>query len=233
MQGLSLRSVLQPIVDAHTGRILGHEALLRGPAHSAWESPAALFAEADRRSERQSLESEARRLAVARLPDLSANQLLFVNVDPVVPPSDPPIPAPPDRVVLEITETRSLVDDSALLDRIAAWRTQGHRIAIDDYGAGYMGLGAALAVRPDIVKIDRYVTVGAVADPLRQAAVEAVLNFCEKADAIVIAEGVETPEEYWLLRHLGVRYMQGYLFGRPADTPRGDWVTLPSRLPVL
>ena len=89
MWEITLRSVLQPIVDAESGQILGHEALLRGPEGTEWESPAALFAEAARRGASEALEMEARRLAVARLADLPENQALFINVDPILAQSPP------------------------------------------------------------------------------------------------------------------------------------------------
>lgn len=93
---------------------MGHEALLRRPAGSHWESPAALFAEAERRGERAILESEARRLALAQLGDLPDNQDLFINVDPIVFQSTPPIiPRTTERVILEVTETRSILTRTA------------------------------------------------------------------------------------------------------------------------
>lgn len=230
MWGLSLRSDLQPIVDAQTGQVIGHEALLRGPAGSDMESPAALFAEAVRRGETEAMETEARRLAVSRLADLPLDQDLFVNVDPILSQSTPPIVPPRARVVLEISETRSILNESHLMDHIARWRTYGYRIALDDYGAGYMGLGTALMVRPDVVKIDRSVTVGAVTDPMRQAAVIAVLYVANVSGAIVIAEGVETPQDFWLLRQLGIRYMQGFLLGKPQYAPHPGPIALPPHI---
>lgn len=173
------------------------------------------------------MEYQARRLAVERLSDLPPGADLFINIDPIIPPASPPIPAPPDRVVLEISESRSILDSADLMERILAWRRAGHRIAIDDYGAGYWGLGAALALRPDIVKIDRSVLVGAVTERVRQAAVQAVLYVCETLGAMVIAEGVETADEYELLKSLGVRYMQGWLWGHAQSAPNLGPMPLP------
>lgn len=136
------------------------------------------------------------------------------------------------RVVLEVTETRPILDDAHLMDHITAWRDQGYRIALDDYGVGYMGVGALLTVRPHIVKIDRAVTAGAWRDSVRQAAVMAILHVAHAAGAIVIAEGVETAAEYWLLRQLGVRYMQGYFFAKPQFAPHVGPMALPPRLPT-
>lgn len=228
-----LRSDLQPIVHAHLGTILGHEALLRGEAGTEFESPDALIGEATQHGTRETLEAKARELAVARLPDLPADQWLFINIDTANP--DLPIlpaesPVAPERIVLEISEKWPILDNPRLLAQVDAWRAAGFRIAVDDYGNGYMGLGAVFALKPDVLKIDRVVTSGAVHDDVRQAAIEAVLHIAARAHMVVIAEGVETPQEYWLLRSLGVRYMQGFLLGRPQSEPQRDRVKLPSRV---
>ena len=228
MWRIPLRSVLQPIVHASTGQVIGHEALLRGPAGSQWESPAALFAEAKRQGKGHILEGEARRLAVSRLDDLRQDQSLYVNVDPILPQSTPPVVPPTNRIVLEIAETRSIIDDEDVITHIMAWRSQGYRIAIDDYGVGYMGIGTALVIRPDIIKIDRLVIMGVHQDRARRAAVEAILHVTQAMGTIVIAEGVETEEEYMALRDCGIEYMQGYLFGKPQDVPVDGHVPIPS-----
>lgn len=86
-----LWSALQPIVALDSGYVVAHEALLRGPAGTDWESPAALFAAADRMGSRLVLEANARRMALRRLPDLPENQKLFINIDAL----SPEIPAMP------------------------------------------------------------------------------------------------------------------------------------------
>ena len=79
--GEQLWSALQPIVDTDTGRVVAHEALLRGPQGTPWESPGALFAAAARLGHQVILEANARRLAIQRLSDLPSDQRLFVNID--------------------------------------------------------------------------------------------------------------------------------------------------------
>ncbi len=230
MWRIPVRSVLQPIVHASTGKVIGHEALLRGPAGSAWESPAALFADAQMTGETAALEGAARHLAVGRLGDLPPDQSLFINVDPILPQSTPPVVPPTDRIVLEIAETRSILEDANLISHIMAWRSQGYRIAVDDYGVGYMGVGAVLVIRPDIVKIDRLVIMGIHEDAARRAAVEAILHVTRAMGTLVIAEGVETIEEFHALQDCGVEYMQGYLFGKPQYEPAAGVVSLPSEV---
>lgn len=228
--GLHLRSVLQPIVDTETGRVIGHEALLRGPRGTSFEDPGTLFAAAARLGLRDLLEANARWLAGSRLKDLPDDQKLFINVD-ALNRDMPPIPGRPnlprERIALEISERQPILDNDVLLEQVARWRAMGHPIVIDDYGAGYMGLGALFALHPDILKIDQGVVTGIAADPVRQAAVEAVAHIARRAGFLLIAEGVETSDEFAVLKECGVRYMQGFLLGRPHDQPAPPLVRLP------
>lgn len=226
--GGRLWSALQPIVDTDTERVVAHEALLRGPQGTPWESPRALFDAAERMSNQVILEANARRLAVGRLSDLPDHQRLFVNVDATVldmsaAPGHPAIL--PHRIVLEISERQPIVDNPALWAQVQSWREAGFAIALDDYGAGYMGLGALLKLRPDLLKLDRVIVQGVDHDPLHRAAVKNMVELGRELDIVVIAEGVETRDEFWALRASGIRYMQGYLLGKPQLNPIAD--TLP------
>ncbi len=126
--GEQLWSALQPIVDTDTGRIVAHEALLRGPQGTPWESPGALFAAAARLGHQVILEANARRLAIQRLSDLPSDQRLFVNIDAMVP-DMPAAPRHPDilvhRIVLEISERQPIIDNPALWDQVSTWREAG------------------------------------------------------------------------------------------------------------
>lgn len=208
---------------------MAHEALLRGPQGTRWESPAALFTAATKLGHRTILEANARHLAVARLPDLPIAQRLFINID-ALSPDMPATPGhreiPPQRLVLEISEQQPILDNPGLLQQVQAWRATGFAIAVDDYGAGYMGLGALLELRPDWLKLDRVITAGVDRDPAHWAAVRNMVELGVALGTTIIAEGVETPAEFWALRECGVRYMQGYLLGRPQEQPRVE-VLLP------
>jgi EAL domain-containing protein (putative c-di-GMP-specific phosphodiesterase class I) len=114
--------------------------------------------------------------------------------------------------VTEHEETRS-VDLGPALDEL---RAAGHRIALDDGGAGYAGLTRILEVRPDVVKLDRAIVAGIDTDLVRQAMVTAAVAFVAGVGTGLVAEGVETECEAATLRALGVRVAQGFLFGRPA-----------------
>lgn len=220
--GTRLWAALQPVVNLHTGKVVAHEALLRGKPGSSWESPAALFAIARRLNQRVNLEITARKVGLSRLPDLPMNQNLFLNVDNL----KPDIPAMPGfsridsrRVVLEISERRPILTNPALLRQVDIWRSEGHAIALDDYGAGYMGTGAILELHPDILKVDHLLISGVDHDYRRQVVVKSLVQMCEELSIELIAEGIETQKELYTLQKFGVNYGQGFLLGRPQQTP--------------
>lgn len=220
--GYGLWSALQPLVDLTTGDVLAHEALLRGAPGTEWESPAALFAKATQLGHRVTLEAIARDLALRRLADLPDNQKLFLNID-AMSPEIPAMPGHPDidprRVVLEVSEQQPVLTNPSLLEQVAQWRARGHSIALDDYGAGYMGIGALLLLRPDILKLDRVIVADLDRDPKRQIIVKHMVQMCRELGVTLIAEGVETVDELHVLQDVGVTVGQGFLLGRPAQDP--------------
>lgn len=217
-----LRVVLQSIIDLWTGDIVGHEALLRGPAGSHWESPWALFTEAHLQGYHSDLEVQARALALTRFSELLPHQKLFINIDTTVLNVPLAVPAhiPPERIVWEISEQHSLLDNPGVFRFIKECRSAGHTIALDDYGAGFMGPGALVAFQPEIIKLDRLLIANIHTDRTRQLIVEALVHLGEKMPFSIIAEGIETVEELICLQSLGIRLGQGYLLGRPQETPR-------------
>jgi EAL domain-containing protein (putative c-di-GMP-specific phosphodiesterase class I) len=122
---------------------------------------------------------------------------------------------PADRLIFEVTEHEPLVETLRLRRWLAICRNRGVRIALDDFGTGYSGLNTVLQIKPDIVKIDRAIVNRIDRDPSKQALVKGVVSACNGIGISVVAEGVESEAEANALRSYGIRYMQGYLFGRP------------------
>lgn len=122
---------------------------------------------------------------------------------------------PPERMLFEITEVEQVRDTARLRETIAAQRAHGVRIAIDDFGAGYAGLGLLVEVRPDIVKLDMHLVRGVDHDPVRARIVGAIACACRGLGITVIAEGIETQGELAALHGMGIRHFQGYLLARP------------------
>ncbi len=228
-----LHSLFQPIVSLSERRILGYEALTRGPSNSPLHSPITLFAAARQTGLLNELEMACRKSACRRFSELKLDGLLFLNVSP-----DSLLDArhqpgrtlqllqtygiPPSRVVIELTE-QSPTDDFNLLDTaLHHYRDMGFSIALDDLGAGYSSLRLWSELRPDYVKIDRHFIDGIHQDAVKREFVGSILQMAKASRAQVIAEGIELEEELAVLCEMGVDLLQGYLLCRPQDQPPTD-----------
>src|SRR5262249_17404518 len=121
----------------------------------------------------------------------------------------------PRNLVLEITERSSIRDFEAFGREIERLRRQGFLVAIDDVGTGYSSLQTISELQPDFLKVDMSLVKNIHRSLIKQELVHSLLKVAARLGAQVIAEGVETEEEYRALRHCGVRYGQGYFFARP------------------
>jgi EAL domain-containing protein (putative c-di-GMP-specific phosphodiesterase class I) len=99
------------------------------------------------------------------------------------------------------------------------YRGVGIKIALDDTGSGYASLAVAMDLQPDIIKIDMSLVRAIDIDLARQSLVAAIQELAEKIGAAVVAEGVETVGQLEVLGQIGVRYGQGFLFGRARGVP--------------
>lgn len=218
----AVRMVFQPIVALNTGRIVGAEALARFPG-SRRKTPDMWFAEAARVGLGADLEVAAVRTALAKLDGLPEGAYLSVNVSPESVTSTELhnllTRLPPGRVMLELTE-HSLVPNYEELDKaLADLRAAGVRVAVDDAGAGFAGLQHILNLRPDVIKLDKALTLSIDDDPARRALATSLLAFGSEIGADIVAEGIETEAQLAALRALGIRYGQGHLLGRPGRLP--------------
>ncbi|HEY4116425.1 MAG TPA: EAL domain-containing protein, partial [Byssovorax sp.] len=160
--------------------------------------------------------------AARALPEAS---LLFVNLHPqdLLDPelADPraPLGRVADRVVLEISE-RAALDEVPQADaRVSILRYMGYRFAIDDLGVGNSGIATFARCEPDFVKLDMSLVRDIELSEPRQRLVRGLVSLCEELRSTLIAEGVETDDEYKTFKGLGCDLMQGYLFARPAAEP--------------
>lgn len=121
----------------------------------------------------------------------------------------------PDRLHLELVESRSLVDLPGVIERLVELRRLGVRISLDDFGTGYSTLTWLQALPVDQIKIDRSFIMRLPGDLASVAVVRGVMALARELELEVIAEGVEEPEQLALLRDMGIVMVQGYLLGRP------------------
>ena len=122
---------------------------------------------------------------------------------------------PLDRIVLEISETVVIADLERFNELILLYRSMGFKLAIDDFGSGNSGLNLLADFQPDQIKLDKGLVRGIEHSGPRQSIVRAIFSVCRDLGIDLIAEGVETVEEYYRLRELGITLYQGYLFARP------------------
>jgi EAL domain-containing protein (putative c-di-GMP-specific phosphodiesterase class I) len=214
-----LRVHLQPVVDLLSGATWGYEALARFPGHPQ-PGPRAWFSTAGRAGWGQALETVALCGALDVLDRLPAGTLLTVNLSPGsllrADVRDLLLDAPTGRLVVEITEHEQVRDYPALLAALEPLRAAGLMIGIDDFGAGHSSLRHVLQLTPDVVKLDISITRQVDLEASRQALVEAMLAFCARVGAVVVAEGIEEAGELATLLDLGVQYGQGWYLARPA-----------------
>lgn len=209
------RFAFQPIVTMGALRVVGYEALAR---FGAGIDTLDLLDVAGQAGRRVALELALLEGALGAASVFPEGTWIHVNVSPLaaMAPELPEIVAAAhSHVVLEITENALFDADGA--NHLRASLPENCRLAIDDVGAGYAGLSRLIDLRPDIIKIDRSMIAGIHADPARQALVAGLVTFGEVTDAMVIAEGIELADERDMLRELGVRFAQGYLFARPGS----------------
>jgi predicted signal transduction protein with EAL and GGDEF domain len=121
----------------------------------------------------------------------------------------------PDRLDIEITESLLVAETSHVGDKLQSLRSRGVGVALDDFGTGYSSLSYLGRLPVDKIKIDQSFVRGLPEDVHSTAIVRAVLMLAESLDKSVVAEGIETQDQAWLLRLAGCKIGQGYFFGRP------------------
>jgi EAL domain-containing protein (putative c-di-GMP-specific phosphodiesterase class I) len=210
------RIVYQPIIDTHMNQMVGVEALSRFASTSGLSTEAWYLAAAEVDAEPE-FELSAARSAVVVLDDFEGYLSLNLSARTICTPAAQHFLGglPLDRVVVELTEHTHVPDYGVLASALRPLRSAGMRLAVDDAGAGFSSLQHILKLSADIIKLDRSLITGVEGDPARRALVRALLRFAEETGALVVAEGVETEAELAALAELEVRYIQGYLLGRP------------------
>jgi len=210
----------QPIVSTQ-GSTFGFEALVR-TGDTAFGGPEQLFQAAERLGRVQEL-GRLIRLRVSRdIAQAPPSSVIFVNLhasdlaDPELFSPESALSQHAARVVLEVTERKSLDGVVELSKRLAELRKFGYRIAVDDLGAGYAGLSCFTVLEPEIVKLDMSLIRDIDTLPRKHALVESMIRVCQRDLGIqVVCEGVETAAERDTLQALEPSLLQGYFFARP------------------
>jgi len=136
--------------------------------------------------------------------------------------------ANPHRLKLELTETVVLDNVDTVISRMKHLNGVGIEFALDDFGTGYSSLSYLKRLPLTEVKIDRSFVNDVIADASDAAIVQAILAMSQTLGLGVIAEGVETREQYDFLVKHGCQKFQGYLFGKPMEIDGLSRIAIPS-----
>jgi EAL domain-containing protein (putative c-di-GMP-specific phosphodiesterase class I) len=214
---VALEPAFQPIVSLD-GVVRGYEALARFHV-DPHQGPDRWIQDAYDADMGLELEAECVHRALGYLEEVPHGTYLSVNVSPdlVLSPLFHSAVGTGrlDGVVFEITEHKDVADYAVLADCLALLRGRGAAVAIDDVGAGFSSMRHVMKLRPDYVKVDRWMVDGINLDSAKRALMRSLAALAEELHAGIVAEGVETLDELLVLQDIGVDACQGYLFARP------------------
>jgi EAL domain-containing protein (putative c-di-GMP-specific phosphodiesterase class I)/GGDEF domain-containing protein len=234
-----LRLAFQPVVDVVMNRTVSVEALLRwrhpvlGDVSPVEFVPLAEESELITDLGRWVLREACATIAALEDSDLgvavnvSARQIRCGELVPDVLAALASSGLPARRLIVEITES-VLLDDSHVIEDLTVLRSIGVRIAVDDFGTGWSSLAYLVGMPVDVLKMDQHFLANVEHDQARQAMCRAVLSLGSSLNLPVIVEGVTNAAVLELLRNMGHRYLQGYVFSRPLEAAQlaaGDWQT--------
>lgn len=227
-----LSALLQPVICMQSGTILGYEGLIRGPSDSVLHSPLTLFQVARGVNRTVELERRCCEVVIEHFIQQKLPGKLFLNLSPesllhyhakgdYVLDYLLGVGIASDAVVIELTESHPTYDYGQLKKAVTKCRQMGFQVAIDDLGEGFSSLRLWSELRPDFVKIDMHFIQGIHLDPLKRQFVRSIQEIAQNSGAKVIAEGIETDEEFATVADFGIAYGQGYHIARPHAHPTG------------
>lgn len=223
-----LRVAYQPIVNVE-GKLVAYEALLRWHHNLRGVIPPDVFIPVAERAGligdigfyvfRQVCQDLEKLPHVTVNVNTSANQIaapdLIDGLDEILNDTG----ADPRRIVLEVTESASLVCNADNAKRLSSLQAHGFRIALDDFGMGYSEFNQLRMLPFDIIKIDKSFVNSLGSDLVTDVFVSAVVEISRRSGKSVVAEGIETEDDRLRALAAGCDCLQGYLYGKPEYLP--------------
>ena len=230
-----LEAHFQPIAELRTGKILGYEGLIRGPAGTPLRAPAELFEIAATQGQILRLERLCRQTVLESYAALALPNKLFLNVRPhclALPTMGAAGTADllnrlglkAESIIIELTENQPFSDYFAAREVLCVYRKLGFNVAIDDLGEGFASFRMWSELRPEYVKADMHFVQGIDSDPFKLEFLKAVQRMADTCGSLIVAEGIEKVAELSVIRDLGITFGQGNLIAPPAALP-------PNRIP--
>lgn len=217
-----VQSVYQPIVDLVDHDILGYEALSRVDG----KAPLNILRESYQEGEVMEFDFACLKSAVKILPQMAPGKLLFLNLEPITlvqafhakKKGDAflkHIAAYSKRVVIELTEGVRLRDVELIQRGVNFIRRRKFQVALDDFTDIGPKTFAVSALKVDFMKIDMALIIGISENKLHQQIVRELIRLANMYGSHLVAEGIENEVDLLQVRKMGIRYGQGYYFGRP------------------
>lgn len=224
-----LHLAYQPKVSTQTGDVMGVEALVRWRHPTRGDVPpsiyVALVEELDRTADlldavmSMAAHDRFRHRALASMPSISLNISVLDLADDELPRRAQKIltpTAPAETWTFEVTETAPITDIAPAVAVLTRLRLAGFGLSVDDFGTGTSNYERLLVAPFTELKIDRAIVArldarAAEPDPM----VRSGIDVGHSLGLQVVAEGVETDEQFRIVRELGCDFVQGYLVGRP------------------
>lgn len=225
----SLKAFFQPIVHLPDGHeSLGFEALARYHGNSLLRNPEVLFQYATRKQRLVDLEMACVGRSLRAGAQLVTRGSLFLNIHPHVLSNGPQIREllmrdckslgiPLDRIVLEITEQGSLKAGPQLFENVEQLRAVGVRFAFDDLGVAYSHLPLIDKLHPSFLKVSQEFGTAFERDSTKLKIVMNLQSLARDFGCELILEGIEDVSTAEMAARMGIKYGQGFLFGRPSD----------------
>jgi diguanylate cyclase (GGDEF)-like protein len=226
---IALDVALQPIVETISGEIYGYESLMRGHDKLGFPSPLPLLDAFERARELRELEHFTSSRALAKFSSLPecGRRTLFLNLDHrLIVVADKLIDEllpflrrnqiAPSSICVELSERFDNASLPNFPTLIARMRKLGFKIAIDDFGTGHGEMKLLSDFDLDYVKIDRHLIHKIAETPKKKHITKSICDMAHVLGLRVIAEGVETLDEFLTCRDIGIDLVQGWFVARPA-----------------
>jgi EAL domain-containing protein (putative c-di-GMP-specific phosphodiesterase class I) len=122
------------------------------------------------------------------------------------------------NIILEVTESAATTEIGHSLENLSRLRMKGFGLSIDDYGTGYSSLQQLARIAFTEIKLDRSFIRSASTQQAARTILESSIDMAKKLGIVTVAEGIETEQDWDLLRQLGCDLAQGYLIARPLES---------------
>ncbi len=147
--------------------------------------------------------------------NLSYRQLIEGDILPFMKETLKKLKLSPDNVIMELTETYLAQEDGSIQEAISELKRIGIQLAMDDFGTGYSSLFSLKNMPVNVVKIDRGFVKEITTDMFNATFIRTITQLCHEVGKTVCLEGVESAEEYNVVKYSGIELIQGYYFGKP------------------